>query len=329
MASIALDSGFRVNVTDIGASLVGIQCPEDGGRYTDVLLGCRDAASHWAQTSHLGALVGRNAGRIRNSLFSIDGEQFLVSPNHGTHHLHGGETGFTRRHWKFGSVDPSEPAISLSLFSPDGDEGYPGNLEVVVTYRLEEPAQLVITINGRSDKATLFNPTSHGYFNLDGHATGPISLHVLQIEADAFTPLDNELIPTGEIRPISGTPFDFTSPKQIDRDWAGLERGYDHNFVLRSAANSLRRAAILWSPISKRRMTVDTDRPCVHLYTGGYLDLATAKDGAAYGPFAGLCLETQGFPDAPNHADFPNAFLRPGVNFDSRTILSFDQEISE
>lgn len=321
-----LENGASVSVTDLGASLLSLTCPDRQGRLDDVVLGCADARSHWAQSSYLGATVGRVAGRIGGAAFELDGRHYPLSANEGANHLHGGHKGFSRRLWHADIISGPSPAIRFALFSADGEEGYPGNLWAQITYRFEPPARLTLLFEARSDGPTPFNPTSHGYFNLNGHAAGPIDDHRLLLRADRFTQLGAGNIPTGEILPVESSMFDFTRLEALDRNRARMPAGYDHNFLIRGADGAMREAARLYSPTSGRSLTVSTDRPCIHLYTGGMLGSIEGKDDARYGPFSGLCLETQGFPDAPNHAAFAKVWLRPGETFSSKTVFDFSTD---
>lgn len=320
LAILSLPSGLRVAITDIGASLVRIETPDRHGQYADVLLGCDHAAAHWEQTCYLGAIVGRSAGRIREATAQLDGRTLRLTRNHGAHHLHGGAIGLSRRLWRIEGA-AHDPAVTLSTTSDDGDEGYPGKLDVSLTYRLIEPGSLEIVIAATATQATLFNPTSHGYFNLNGHNAGSIADHELCIAAHRITPLDADLLPVGTVAPVTGTPFDFTRPKPIGPN-ALPSGGYDQTFVLdRRGAEAP--AAVLYAPRTGRSLSVRTDRPCLHLYTGGFLDVPSGKGGARYSPGAGLCLETQGFPDSLNHTGFPDEMIRAGQVFTTTTILDF------
>ena len=323
---LTLDDRFCVSVCNYGASLIGVVCPDRHGSLNDVVLGCDSVSAQAAQTGYLGAAIGRVAGRISGSAFEIDGNRYVLSSNEGTHHLHGGSSGFSHRFWHTEILGDGRCGVTFHLTSEDGDQGYPGEIHVSLTYEVLRPGKLVLAFTATASAATWFNPTSHGYFNLEGHDGGSIADHQLQIFADYYTPTGADLIPTGAIEPVSGTAFDFILGKPISRDWTALERGYDRNFVLCGLPDELRTAAIMTAPSSGRKLIVTTDRPCVHLYTGGWLDVASGKDGIHYGPFSGLCLETQGFPDALNHEGFPSDILHAGKTFRSRTIFQFETE---
>ena len=324
----ALANGFSVTVSDLGASLVALRCAGRNGALDDVILGCADAAAHWRQPSYLGAAVGRVAGRIRGASFVLDGRRHDLPANEGLNHLHGGHFGFTRHLWDAEVESNSDGTLRFHLVSAAGDEGYPGTLATTLSYRIEPPARLTLCFEARCDAPTPFNPTSHGYFNLNGHASGSIDDHRLWLRAARYTPVDGAKIPTGAICDVAGTPFDFTRAAPVG-DRSGMPQGYDHNFIIDEYDGGLAKAAVLHSPRSGRRMTLFTDRPCVHLYTGGSIGRFEGKDGATYGPFAGLCLETQGYPDALNQPAFPDGILRPGQVFRSRTVLDLDVDLAD
>lgn len=323
---LSLDEQFRVTVSNYGASLVGAICPDQDGRLADIVLGCETVAEQARQRGYLGAAIGRVAGRISNASLSLDGQSYALSRNEGRHHLHGGESGFSHRLWRTEPLEEGRCGVAFFLASEDSDQGYPGHVDARLTYELVGPNKLALTFHATSSSPTPFNPTSHTYFNLEGHDAGSIAEHWLQIFAQHHTPTDAELIPIGLIETVASTAFDFSSGKAVATDWNGLERGYDRNFVLNSPPGRVRKAAIVTAPGSGRRLMVATDRPCIHLYTGGWLDIAGGKGGAHYGPFGGLSLETQGFPDALNHPGFPSEILVPGQPFKSQTIFQFETE---
>lgn len=320
------EDGVSAAVTDYGASLVSLIVPDRDGAPGDVLLSCDSATALQRDDSYLGAAIGRVAGRIGGAAFTLDGEAHALSANEPPNHLHGGTTGFGRRKWKARAVEGHFPAIAFDIVSPAGDEGYPDEVTASVSYELQPPARLAITFVGSTDGATPFNPTSHGYFNLDGHDAGSIGDHWLQLCASRYTPVGPGRIPTGEVRPVDGTAFDFRNDRCLGQAIDGTAEGYDTNFVIDGEAGTLRRAAVVRSPASGRAMTVWTDRPCVHLYTGFFLDVAEGKGGATYPPSSGLALETQGYPDALNHPEFPADVLRASQPFRSRTILDLHQD---
>lgn len=323
---LCLENGVSAQVTDFGASLIGFCAPDRDGRIEDVVLACHDAAGLEGEKGYLGAAIGRVAGRIGNAQFLLDGTQHTLSRNAVPHHVHGGFKGLGRALWQGQIIDNAAVAVRFSIESKHGDQGYPGNLIASLTYRIEAPAKLTLTFEAEADQATPFNPTCHAYFNLDGHTAASIKRHSLKIPASFHTPTGSDLIPTGEIAPIADTPFDFLEEKPIAQDWAELPNGYDHNFVLDEKPGQLRKAAELYSARSGRKLTVGTDRPCIHLYTGGGLNVPNGKGGASYAPMSGLALETQGFPDAVNHSTFQPDILRPGETFFSQTTFEIHQD---
>ncbi len=323
---LSLDDQVRVTVSNYGASLIGVVCPDQASRLADVVLGCETVAEQATQRGYLGAAIGRVAGRIFNASFSLDGQSYGLSRNEGRHHLHGGKSGFSHRLWRTEPLEAGRCGVAFFLASEDGDQGYPGHVDARLTYELLAPDKLGLTFHATSSSPTPFNPTSHTYFNLEGHDAGTVAEHWLQIFAQHQTPTDAELIPTGLVESVASTAFDFSCGKAVATDWDGLERGYDRNFVLNSPPPQMRKAAIVTAPRSGRKLTVVTDRPCLHLYTGGWLNISGGKGGAQYGPFGGLSLETQGFPDALNHHGFPSEVLVPGQPFKSQTIFQFETE---
>lgn len=322
----SLDETFSVSVSDFGASLIGIVCPDQGGGLHDVVLGCASVKEQSEQSSYLGSIIGRVAGRISNATFDLNGQSFALSRNEGCHHLHGGANGFAHRLWNAEILSDGKCGVEFLLVSEDGDQGYPGQVVCKLRYELTGPGSLSLTYFAQSNIPTPFNPTSHAYFNLEGHDAGTIADHWLQIFAEKYTPTDAELIPTGFINPVAGTEFDFLSGKRISENLQSLAHGYDGNFILEDNSQRVRTAAVVKAPRSGRRLTVATDRPCLHLYTGGRLSVPFGKGGARYGPFAGLSLETQGFPDALNHPSFPIGILAPDQPFNSQTNYIFDTE---
>lgn len=317
--NLSLDNGVTATLTDFGASLIGWRVPDRDGQLDDVVLGCDDASALAQQTAYLGAAIGRVAGRVREARFRLDGREYRVAANSAPHHLHGGVRGFSYRLWSAEVLSGEVPSVCFTVISEEGEEGYPGEVQANLTYRLEPPARLVLTFKATASQPTPFSPTCHAYFNLDGHAAGSLTSHTLHLHASRYTPVDEALIPTGEIAPVSGAPMDFSEPK-------GFAQEYDHNFVIDEPPGQLRHAASLVSHASGRRLSVSTDRPCIHLYTGAGLDIPSGKQDASYGPSSGIALETQGFPDALNHPIFAADVLRPGETFRSQTVFEFIQE---
>jgi aldose 1-epimerase len=318
---------MEVGFISYGGTITSIRVPDREGRIADVTLGHDTLADYVDDSRWFGALVGRYANRIAGGRFSLEGRDYTLERNNGAHHLHGGSRGFHRALW---TVEAGEcaagPCATLRHTSPAGDGGYPGRLDVRVTYTLTDDGELVLDYHAGTDAPTPVNLTQHSYFNLAGSGAGDILDHELWLNARAFTPVDRELIPTGEIRGVDGTPFDFTTPARIGSridaadEQLALAGGYDHNFVLdghREAGPAL--AARLVEPRSGRILTVFTTEPGLHLYSGNALETA-ARD---YGRRAGLTLETQHFPDSPNHPEFPDTVVRPGQDFSSRTVYAF------
>ena len=280
---------------------MSLAVPDRDGRLANVVLGFDTPEAYAANPRYLGAIIGRYANRIANAQFTLDGRTYRLAANNGGNHLHGGVTGFDKRVWRPAlsvakGAACGATSLELSYLSPDGEEGYPGNLDVRVTYTLTNRNELVVDYFATTDKPTPVNLTQHSYFNLAG--VGDVSDHQLQIEADAITPVDEQLIPTGVLEPVAGTPFDFRSPMTL-----GARRGgnYDHNFVLQGGIRVV-------EPKSGRTLHVHTTEPGLQLYTGYKL---------------GLCLETQHFPDSPNQPSFPTTILRPGAEYRSRTVFTF------
>jgi aldose 1-epimerase len=331
--SFTLRNGKGVEITAItyGCALVSIRVPDREGRPADVVLGCDTLEGYLANGSYLGALCGRYANRIADGRFELEGKTYQLAVNKGGNHLHGGMRGFDKVVWK---AEPFQNAdgqgVVFTHVSPDGDESYPGTLHLRVTYTLTEKSELAIEYHATTDKTTVVNLTQHSYFNLAGAGTGSIVGHEIQIHASRITPVNDRLIPTGELMPVEGTPFDFRKPAvvgaRIDNEHEQLVRGrgYDHNFVLDHPDGVLSHAARLIEPLSGRRMDVHTDQPSMQFYSGNYLDGSiVGKGGVPYTARYGLCLETQHFPDTPNKPHFPSAVVRPGTDYRTRTVFTF------
>ncbi|MFI6508421.1 aldose epimerase family protein [Streptosporangium sp. NPDC050855] len=303
---------MRASILSYGAIL---QTLEVSG--TNVVLGYPDLADYFTRSRYFGAVVGRYGNRIAGGRFTLDGRTYELPVNNGPNSLHGGTDGFDRRVWQV--VDASDTAMTLRHVSPDGEQGYPGTLDASVTYTLDEDA-IRLDYRAVTDAPTVLNLTNHSYFNLAGG--GDVLGHVVRMDADHYLPVDDTLIPTGELAPVAGTPFDFTAPHRIGEriDDPALGNGYDHCYVLRSGDGGAGGAVIEVSePTGGLVMTVTTTEPGVQFYTGNMLDgVATAYDR-----YAGLCLETQHFPDSPNRPDFPSVVLRPGEEYTSSTVYRF------
>jgi aldose 1-epimerase len=323
-------NGMRVRAIDYGASIVSIEVPDRKGRLADVALGFDTLETYLAHSGCLGAIVGRFANRIAFGRFTLDGRRYQLPLRSGAHHLHGGPEGFDRRVWTANWAAPGR-AVQFARRSFDGEEGYPGNCDVAVTYAVTDRNELVVTYEARTDAATPINLSQHTYFNLAGHDAGDVLDHELMLRASHFTVVDDALIPTGEIRPVAGTPLDFRTPTRIGTridsadDLVRLAGGYDHNFVIdRPAGQDLVLAARVREPKTGRTLEVRTTEPGVQFYTGNFLDgTQVGKGGHPYHRRAGFCLETQHYPDSPNHPAFPSTILRPGERFHSRTVFAF------
>ena len=326
--------GASVTIATWGATVVSITVPDRAGRPGDVLLGFDALAPYLQPHPFFGSVVGRYGNRIGHARFTLDGQTYALAKNNGEHSLHGGRRGFDKYVWKAREVPSAGgQAIELVHVSPDGDEGYPGTLTATVVYTWTDDNALRIDYTARTDKPTIVNLTNHAYFNLSAGATPTILDHRLELAADRFTPVDEGLIPTGELRPVEGTPFDFRTARRIgdgidaDDEQIRFGGGYDHNFVLTGQMGTLRRAARVTDPASGRTMEVLTTEPGVQFYTGNFLDgTITGKGGRTYVKRSGFCLETQHFPDSPNKPDFPSVVLRPGETYRTTTVYRFGTE---
>jgi aldose 1-epimerase len=326
--------GTEVSITDFGGRIVTLRVPDREGKFADVVLGFDSLDGYLAKNPYLGALVGRFANRIGGARFTLDGEVYELAQNNGPNALHGGLQGFDKVLWRSEEIAVNDGfGLHLQYVSKDGEEGYPGKLTVVVTYTLTESDGLQIAYNATADKATVLNLTNHSYFDLSGDFSGNILEHEATINADAYTPADAASIPTGDLQPVEGTPFDFRTRMpigaRIDADDPQLKSalGYDHNFVLRGGGGELRLAARVLEPKSGRVMDVLTTQPGVQFYTGNHLDgSVTGKGGVKYGFRHAFCMETQHFPDAPNKPQFPSTRLAPGEEFQQRTVFRFSSE---
>ena len=320
-------SGIEARVMTYGATLVSLRLPDRNGAFADVNLGFDDLEGYLGTHPYFGVIVGRYANRIARGRFSLDGIEYSLALNNNGNSLHGGLKGFDKVVWK---PEPVQSAggvgVKLNYLSKDMEEGYPGNLSVTVVYALTNTDELTISYEAETDKKTPINLTNHAYWNLKGEGNGDILGHVLRLEADKITAVDSEanLIPTGEIAPVAGTPFDFTSPHAIGERIAQVEGGYDHNFVLRGGGGKLVLAARVEEPGSGRAMEIFTDQPAIQLYTGNFLDgTVVGKGGGAYRKHYAVCLETQHFPDSPNHPNFPSTILEPGQKYRTVTVHKF------
>jgi aldose 1-epimerase len=319
-------NGLTAKVTSYGAILTHLLVPDRSGNLGDVVLGFDTLEGYLGSHPFFGSTVGRVANRIARGEFELDGKVYHLAINNGPNSLHGGLKGFNRVLW---NAEPQQgengPSVRFSYLSRDGEEGYPGNLSVTVTYTLTDEDALEIRYTATTDQATPVNLTNHSYFNLAGEAD--ILSHEMLLHADRFTPVDDTLIPTGEIRPVAGTPMDFTRPEAIGSrigEVGGDPKGYDHNYVLNSGGDEKVRSARVREPRSGRVMEVYTTQPGVQFYTGNFLDGSiTGKGGQSYGKHAGFCLETQHFPDSVHHPNFPSVILRPGDTYRQFTAYTF------
>ena len=324
--------GVVVKVSDFGGVITEIHTPDRDGKLADIALGYSELAPYHGDSPYFGALIGRYGNRIANGQFELDGKQVQLSVNNGSNHLHGGTAGFDRKLWRaVPFTEGSSVGLTLMYSSPDGDEGYPGKLDVTVVYELTADNEFVMAYDAITDKATPVNLTQHAYFNLAGQ--GDILGHQLQLNAAAYTPVSDKLIPTGELRPVEGTPFDFRSPRAIgerifvDDEQLRFGQGYDHNFVLdRPAGRASILAARVVEPVSGRVLELYTEEPGVQFYSGNFLDGSNVGKGQGYGFRSGLCLEPQHFPNSPNQPDFPNTILRPGEEYATVSRFKFSVE---
>ncbi len=318
--------GVEAKIMTYGGVVVSLRTPDRNGKLADVTLGFDNLDGYLKTNPYFGALVGRYGNRIAHGKFKLGGTEYTLAQNNGENALHGGLKGFDKQVWKVKSAGPQH--VELGYLSRDGEEGYPGNLDVTVRYTLDDKNELRIDYTATTDKPTVLNLTNHTYFNLAG--SGDILKHELTIHADRFTPVDKGLIPTGELRSVAGTPFDFRKPVAIgaridaDDEQIRLGGGYDHNFVLNRSGAGLSSAAVAYDPQTGRVLEVLTSEPGVQFYTGNFLDgTIRGKGGRAYQRRDAFCLETQHFPDSPNHPEFPTTTLEPGGRYQSTTVWKF------
>jgi len=324
-------NGVEVKVTNYGATITSIKVPDRNGKFDDVTLGYDSIDGYVAKNPHMGSLAGRYANRIAKGEFKLNGKTYTLAKNNGENHLHGGPNGFYKQIWAASEVESKDgAAVQMKYLSKDGEENYPGNLDVTVTYTLTNDNELKIEYQATTDKDTILNLTNHSYFNLAGAGNGDILKHQVKINAKEFTPVDKTMIPTGKIEPLAGTPMDFSTltpiGERIDQNYEQLVigKGYDHNYVLSNGADLKAQDVEVYEPGSGRVMEVFTDQPGVQLYTGNFLDGSiTGKGGKVYKQRYGFCLETQHFPDSPNKPNFPSVVLKPGEKYQTTTIYKF------
>ncbi len=318
--------GAVAKIITYGATLTELWVPDKSGKNADVVLGFDNLQQYLGDHPFFGATIGRYGNRIAKGQFSIDGHQYSLFLNNGPNSLHGGKEGFNRKVWRAEPVKAAHgAAVKFTYVSKDSEEGYPGTLTTSVTYELTDDNALKLTYHASTDKPTVVNLTNHSYFNLSGAGSGDILNEVLQIDADRYTPVDSTLIPTGELKSVEGTPFDFRKPTAIGARNAQVPGtgGYDHNFVLNGSAGKLRKIGSVSDPASGRAMEIWTTEPGVQLYVSLGLNGSIHGIGGAYAKFGALCLETQHFPDSPNHPAFPSTVVRPAKDYHSETIYKF------
>jgi aldose 1-epimerase len=321
-------SGVKAKLITYGALLTEMHVPDREGKTADVVLGFDNLDAYLAGHPMFGATVGRVANRIADAKFTLDGKEYKLAANDGPNTLHGGKKGFDKAVWKAEAKEAADGvSVRFTHRSPDGDEGFPGNLDVAVTYTLTNKNELKIDYTATTDKATPVNLTHHSYFNLSGGKTADILGHELMLTADKYTPVNDKLIPTGKIESVQGTPLDFTKPAVIGARFDQLKGdpiGYDHNYVLPGEGKSLALAARVVEPKSGRVLEMYTTEPGVQFYTGNFLDgKLKGKGGTVYGKHAGFCLEAQHFPDSVHHPEFPSIILQPGKTYRQTTVYTF------
>ncbi len=318
--------GLTAKIMNYGAILVSLEVPDKNGKFADVTLGFDKLDGYLKDHPYFGVIVGRYANRIGKAKFSLDGVEYKLAANNGANHLHGGIKGFDKVVWKTEDVKAKGDTamVKLTYISKDGEEGYPGTLTSRVTYALTKDNELKINYEAETDKTTIVNLTNHAYWNLAGQGSGDILGHELMLKADKYTPVDEGLIPTGEIKSVKDSPMDFTKPETIGSRIDKVPGGYDHNFVLNSGGGKLALSARVYEPTSGRVMEIYTTEPGIQFYTGNFLDGSiTGKAGKVYKKNYGFCLETQHFPDSPNKANFPSVVLKPGEKYTSQTVHKF------
>jgi aldose 1-epimerase len=327
--TLANANGVRATITNYGGTLTSLLVPDKDGKLGDVILGFDNVSGYQSPEflkagPYFGALIGRYGNRIKGGKFTLDGKDYTLAKNNGPNSLHGGLKGFDKVVWQAepaASVDGQ--SLKLTYVSKDGEEGYPGTLTVAVVYTLTADNALKIDYTATTDKATVVNLTNHAYFNLNHGAGKDVLNHEVTLPADRYTVVDATLIPTGELRPVKGTPFDFTTPHAIGERIAQVPGGYDHNWVLNTATGE-HAAATVYDPATGRTLEVTTDQPGIQFYTGNFLDgTLKGKGGTVYGKHAGFCLETQHFPDSPNQPKFPSTELKPGATYHTVSTYKF------
>jgi aldose 1-epimerase len=326
--------GVEVKAITYGGIIQSLRVPDKGGRFADIVLGFDALDGYLTDHPFFGAIIGRYGNRIGKAQFALNGQTYKLAANNGPNHLHGGTKGFDKVLWTGEAVqDKRGAAVAFSRTSPDGEEGYPGNLKVRVVYVLTDDNSLIVDYDATTDKATPVNLTQHSYFNLAGEGSGDILGHELMINADRYTAVDGTLIPTGELAPVAGTPFDFRKPVAIgarindNHPQLANGKGYDHNWVLNRKGAGLQLAARVKEPKSGRTLEIQTTEPGIQFYAGNFLDgTLKGKGGHVYGHRTGFCLETQHYPDSPNQPKFPSTILQPGQTYKTSTVFKFGAE---
>jgi len=317
-------NGLKTKIITFGGYIISLQVPDRNGKFADIVLGYDTLEQYVNDSTYLGSLIGRFGNRVAKGKFTLNSIEYTLATNNGPNHLHGGIKGFNKVVWNAQPIDdPNRPGLKLTYLSKDGEEGFPGNLSCTVIYTLTNNNELKISYEATTDKATIVNLTSHGYFNLAGHNSGDILGHELMINADNYTPADETLIPTGQIAPVKGTNVDFTKSTAIGARIAKVTGGYDHNFVLNNKKGKLGLAARVCEPKTGRVMEIHTTEPGIQFYSGNFLDGSAKGKGAVYNKHNGFCLETQHFPDSPNKPNFPSVVLKPCEKYTHLTVHKF------
>ena len=324
-------NGVSAQITNYGGVITTLHVPDKNGDFVDVVLGYYTLDEYLKKSPHFGALVGRFGNRIANGRFTLDGVEYQLAINNGPNHLHGGLVGFDKKVWIPEMItEENASALKLTYLSPDGEENYPGNLNVEAIYKLNDDNELILTFNARTDKKTVLNLTNHSYFNLKGHGNGDILDHEIQFNSRELVAIDSTSIPLGPLMNVTNTPFDFQEPKPIGKDIEADDQqirnagGYDHSFVVDGYNKDLKLACTVREPASGRIMEVWTTQPAVQFYTSNFLDGSIkGKDGKVYYKRYAFCLETQHYPDSPNHPEYPSTVLDPGEVYDQTTVYKF------
>jgi aldose 1-epimerase len=324
-------AGIEIRVSTYGGTILSLKTPDRAGTSDDIVLGFDTMPPYFDKSPYFGCLIGRYCNRIARGKFTLDGKTYTLATNNGPNHLHGGKVGWDKVVWRSEPFqNTSGVGVKLSYTSKDGEEGYPGAVVADVTYTLTDKNELVVDYHATTDNPTIINLTQHSYFNMAGAKANDILGHELTINADRYTPVDATLIPTGDLAPVEGTPFDFRTPTRIgarindanEQLKRGL--GYDHNYVVKREDTALALAARVVEPVTGRTMEITTTEPGIQFYSGNFLDgTITGKGGRVYGHRSGFCLETQHYPDSPNHPAFPSTTLRPGEEYRSKTVFTF------